>query len=172
MTTPQKYNADAPISNFAEKTKHSLPLRLFCGKMSSPREGPNPLRPYYIPPSVGNLADVSHNVSSAANLGSKHASTSTNSFGSSARNILADMDYSDYISDSGPSGTEVMKGLVEQALWKYTSVFLAQPFDVAKTVLQVQFAGQGQKPASRLVAENDMQRRPGNYRRGSYEVRT
>jgi fusion and transport protein UGO1 len=82
------------------------------------------------------------------------------------------MDYSDYISDSGPSGTEVMKGLVEQALWKYTSVFLAQPFDVAKTVLQVQLAGQGQKPASRLVAEDDMRRRPGNYRRGSYEVRT
>ena len=115
---------------------------------------------------------MSHNVSGAANLGSKHASTSTNNFGSSARNILADMDYSDYISDSGPSGTEVMKGLVEQALWKYTSVFLAQPFDVAKTVLQVQLAGQGQKPASRLVAEDDMRRRPGNYRRGSYEVRT
>ena len=138
--------------------------------MSSPREGPNPLRPYYIPPSVSNPPDVSQNASSAANLGSKHASTSTNSFGSSARNILADMDYSDYISDSGPSGTEVMKVLVEQALWKYMSVFLAQPFEVAKTVLQVQLAGQGQKPGSKFVLEDDMRRRPGNYRRHSDEV--
>ena len=138
--------------------------------MSRPQEGPNPLRPYYIPPSVGNPPDVSQNASSAANLGSKHASTSTNNFGSSARNILADMNYSDYISDSGPSGTEVMKALVEQALWKYTSVFLAQPFEVAKTVLQVQLAGQEQKPGSKFVSEDNVRSRPGNYRRHSYEV--
>ncbi|KAL8787376.1 MAG: hypothetical protein Q9213_002259 [Squamulea squamosa] len=47
------------------------------------------------------------------------------------------MDYSEYLSDASPSSTATIKALAEQALWKYTSVFLAQPFDVAKTVLQV-----------------------------------
>ncbi|KAK4690934.1 hypothetical protein P7C71_g5962, partial [Lecanoromycetidae sp. Uapishka_2] len=92
--------------------------------MSAPREGPNPLRPYYIPPSVGHATDASHQATSTASLGSKNASTSTNSFGSSARNILADMDYSEYISDSSPSPMAMMKGLVEQAIWKYTRVKL------------------------------------------------
>lgn len=63
-----------------------------------------------------------------------------------------------------------MKALVEQALWKYTSVFLAQPFEVAKTVLQVQLAGQEQKSGSKFVSEDNVRRRPGNYRRHSYEV--
>ena len=48
------------------------------------------------------------------------------------------MDYTEYISDAAPSSSEVGKRLVEQAIWKYTSIFLAQPFEVAKTVLQVQ----------------------------------
>ena len=81
------------------------------------------------------------------------------------------MDYSDYIPESGPSPAAVMKGLVEQALWKYTSVFLAQPFDVSKTILQVQLGKAGQKPISRLVDEDDRRRRPGKYRRDSYDVR-
>lgn len=137
--------------------------------MSTTREGPNPLRPYYIPPSVGPAIDASHNATSAASFGSKNASTSTNSFGSSARNILADMDYAEYMSESSPSPAVMMKRLMEQAIWKYSSVFLAQPFEVSKTILQVQAARQGQKQATR--AEEDMRRRPGNYRRDSYEVR-
>lgn len=136
--------------------------------MSASREGPNPLRPYYIPPSVGHASNASHHATSPANLGSKNVPTSTNSFGSSARNILADMDYSEYISDSPPSPTAMMKGLVEQAIWKYSSVFLAQPFEVSKTILQAQVARQGQKQAARV--EDDMRRRPGTYRRDSYEV--
>lgn len=137
--------------------------------MSSPREGPNPLRPYYIPPSVGPSGP--QNGTFATNVGSKHvSSTSTNSFGSSARNILADMDYTDYIPESSPSSTKVMKGLVEQAIWKYTSIFLAQPFEVAKMVLQVQAGGQAQKSQAKDVLADDVRRRPGNYRRDSYEV--
>lgn len=137
--------------------------------MSTSREGPNPLRPYYIPPSMDSPPDVSHNTSGAANLGSKHASTSTKSFGSSARNILADMDYGDYISDSAPSSKDMVWNLMEQAVWKYTSVFLAQPFEVAKTVLQVQVAGPKQMVGLKSGLEDDMRRRPGNYRRDSYE---
>ena len=137
--------------------------------MSNPREGPNPLRPYYIPPSVGPSGP--QNGTLATNAGSKHvSSTSTNSFGSSARNILADMDYTDYIPESSPSSTVVIKGLVEQAIWKYTSVFLAQPFEVAKTVLQVQAGREAQKSLAKETLAIDMRRRPDSYRRDSYEV--
>ncbi len=174
MATHGESSADPPISNhqtgFLNETKHFLFRGPFRRKMSTPREGPNPLRPYYIPPSVGNSIDFQQNASSAAKLGSKHASTSTDSFGSSTRNILADMDYTDYISDSGSSPTEAIKGLVEKALWKYTSVFLAQPFDVSKTILQVQLARAGQRPVSSLGEEDEMRRRPGNYRPESYHV--
>ena len=139
--------------------------------MSTPREGPNPLRPYYVPPSVGPSGP--QNGTFATNAGSKHVSpTSTNSFGSSARNILADMDYTDYMPESSPSSTAVMKGLVEQAIWKYTSVFLAQPFEVAKIVLQVQAGSQAQKPLVKETSANNMRRRPGSYREDSFEVRT
>ena len=140
--------------------------------MALPREGPNPLRPYYSSPSMSAASDIPQDGTYAASLGSKYPSTSTNSFGSSARNILADMDYSEYITDSSPSASSVAKNLMEQAAWKYTSVFLAQPFEVAKTVLQVQM----QAPAAKRVAgtkatlEEDMRRQPGNYRLNSYET--
>lgn len=104
--------------------------------MSTHREGPNPLRPYYIPPSVGPPADSLPHGTAAPNISSKYAPTSTSSFGTSARNILSDMDYSD--PNSSPSPPDVIKRLIEQAMWKYTSVFLAQPFEVTKTILQVQ----------------------------------
>ncbi|CAD6577647.1 MAG: mitochondrial fusion and transport protein ugo1 [Alectoria sarmentosa] len=105
------------------------------------------------------------------NAGSKHvSSTSTNSFGSSARNILADMDYTDYMPESSPSFTVVIKGLVEQAIWKYTSVFLAQPFEVAKTVLQAQAGSQAQKSIAKDKVADDIRRRPGSYRRDSFEM--
>ena len=112
--------------------------------MSAPKEGPNPLRPYYVPPAVGNNAGTSSASQPSPSLGVKYGSSpsaTSPSFGSSARNILADMDYSDYLSDPSPSSTATVKALAEQALWKYTSVFLAQPFDVAKTLLQVRMPG-------------------------------
>lgn len=80
------------------------------------------------------------------------------------------MDYTDYIPESSPSSTVIVKGLVEQAIWKYTSIFLAQPFDVAKTVLQVQAGGHLQKSLANEAFADDMRRRPGNYRRASPEV--
>lgn len=137
--------------------------------MSASTEGPNPLRPYYIPPSVGNQPGVAQNVSTASNLGNKHASTSTTSFGSSARNILADMDYSEYMSDSSPSASSMTKGLMEQAIRKYTSMFCVQPFEVGKTVLQVQNGSQPQRPGAKIRVADDMRKRPGSYRRESSE---
>ncbi len=133
--------------------------------MSSAREGPNPLRPYYIPPSVGLPADPISNTSHS--FSSKSApSTSKPNFGSSARDILSDLDYSDYLSDSSPSAVVVIKRLVDQALWKYTSVLLAQPFEVATTVLQVRVAHNGTRSAA---AAEDMRRRPGRYRDETYD---
>lgn len=101
--------------------------------MSSSREGPNPLRPYYIPPSIGIPPEAAnqttHNISKPNGTAASYAS--------SARDIFSDIDYSDYLSDNSPSSVQQMKDLLDQALYKYTSVLLSQPFDVAKTILQV-----------------------------------
>ena len=83
------------------------------------------------------------------------------------------MDYSDYLSDSSPSATEVIKQLSEQALWKYTSVFLAQPFEVAKTILQVHIAAADSKSLVQRQNAEAMRKRPGAYRNddgGIYDV--
>lgn len=136
-------------------------------------EGPNPLRPYYIPPSVGPPSDFSPNISGTSHIGSKHATSApakSSSFGSSARNILADMDYTDYLSESSPSPADLVKRLLEQALWKYTSIFLAQPFEVAKTVLQVQLSNTGQKAIAQPGPADDSRRRLPSHWNDSYEV--
>lgn len=101
--------------------------------MSSPREGPNPLRPYYVPPSIGLSPNPADNASPAANAA---ASPTTKVFGSSARDLLSDLDYSDYL-ESSPSVSDWVRDVLDRALWKYASVLTAQPFDVAKTILQV-----------------------------------
>ena len=140
--------------------------------MSNPQEGPNPLRPYYIPPSVGLAPATNIHPSTTQAIGSKHA-TSINtkpSFGSSARDILSDLDYSDYLSDASPSAVEVVKGVVDQALWKYTSVLLAQPFEVTKTVLQVQLSSATKDGSLQAAENNDMRRQPRNYRQDDYDV--
>lgn len=55
--------------------------------------------------------------------------------------MLSDLDYgSPFFDSDGPSVAEMGKKIVDRAIWKYTSVLLAQPFDVAKTILQVRIA--------------------------------
>jgi fusion and transport protein UGO1 len=61
--------------------------------------------------------------------------SSAHVFGSSARDLLSDLDYSDYLENS-PSVSSWFREAFDRALWKYTSVLTAQPFDVAKTILQ------------------------------------
>lgn len=130
--------------------------------MSTSREGPNPLRPYYVPPSVGNPPKIA----TTANIGSRNGSSPTTSpsFGSSARNILAEMDYSEYLSDTSPSSTATIKTIAEQAIWKYSSVFLAQPFEVAKTVLQVRAPSSGQKGSFQGSAADSARMKRMQYR--------
>lgn len=103
--------------------------------MTTSRDAPNPLRPYYVPPSIGLPPDVAANGSSAP------AAPARGSIGSSARDIFSEFDYGGPLFDSdSPSVAEMGKKILDQALWKYTSVLLAQPFDVAKTILQVRLA--------------------------------
>jgi len=93
------------------------------------REGINPLRPYYIPPSLG----LEHN--NSASTPDVAPSSSTQVFSSSARDLLPDLDYSEYL-DSSSSASDWARDAVNRAFWRYTTVLTAQPFDVAKTILQ------------------------------------
>src|ERR1700744_2659434 len=88
---------------------------------------PNPLRPYYVPPSIG--TDPLPNATSSAKS-NPPASGFT----------FPDIDYSDYIPEASPSLTGSIKSYVDQAFWKYTTVVLGQPFEVAKLVLQARVA--------------------------------
>ncbi len=104
--------------------------------MSYSRDEPNPLRPYYKPPSIGIHQDVPGTTSSGTHgLGPKNGSAA--SYASSARDILSEMDYSEYLSDSSPSAFESVRRQVDDWFYRYMSVLLSQPFDVAKTILQV-----------------------------------
>ncbi|KAF2816206.1 mitochondrial carrier [Mytilinidion resinicola] len=132
--------------------------------MATSRDAPNPLRPYYRPPSIGLAPD-----SAANGTASHHASSfSRPSFESKARDILSDLDYGDYMSDGSPSVADMAKRLVDQALWDYTTVFLGQPLEVAKTILQVHQAA-GQAPPGITVNTDDVKSRPNSYASGKYE---
>jgi len=101
--------------------------------MASP-EGANPLRPYYIPPSIGIQQDIPRS-GTTHGLGPKNGSAA--SYASSARDMFSEMDYSDYLSNDSPSSLESIQEALNDWFYKYTSVLLGQPFDVAKTILQV-----------------------------------
>ncbi|RYP77403.1 hypothetical protein DL771_001198 [Monosporascus sp. 5C6A] len=114
--------------------------------MTSTREGVNPLRPYYIPPTIGERSEsfppqpnpFSHvNTTTTTPTTTSTAATTSSGYASKARDIFSDIDYQDYLNDSSPSTVQAAKALVDELLWKYTSVLMAQPFEVAKTILQV-----------------------------------
>ncbi|KAL9063188.1 MAG: hypothetical protein Q9157_008358 [Trypethelium eluteriae] len=86
--------------------------------MTTSRDTPNPLRPYYVPPSVGSPIDPSQSNASAYGLpaNKRIASTPQNkSFGASARDLLSDIDYGEYLPESSPSTSELVKRLANQA---------------------------------------------------------
>ena len=60
------------------------------------------------------------------------------------------------------------KKLVDQAIWNYTTVLLAQPLEVAKTVLQV-YQAPGQTPPSVVPNGEDLKSRPNSYMSGKFE---
>ncbi|KAJ3545275.1 hypothetical protein NM208_g2590 [Fusarium decemcellulare] len=88
--------------------------------MTTHREGVNPLRPPNPFPQ-----------------GSRHVTAAGERYASKARDILSDLEYNDYLGDTSPSMVQNVKDLIDELIWKYTSVLMAQPFEVAKTLLQV-----------------------------------
>lgn len=96
--------------------------------MADSRYQPNPLRPYYVPATIGRETTPIP-LSTTIN-----ASTSAPSFS------FPDLDYSDYIPEGSPSALGNLRGLLDQALWRYVNTVLAQPFEVAKLILQARVA--------------------------------
>ncbi|KAK7713969.1 hypothetical protein SLS57_007256 [Botryosphaeria dothidea] len=128
--------------------------------MATSRDQPNPLRPYYIPPSIGLPNDPVPNAAPRVSPSAKpSASPPKPSFGSQARDILSDLDYGVDLSlgDGSPTVAEMAKKLLDQAVWNYTSVLFAQPFEVAKTVLQLHSPRSDQQ--SGLLDPEDAKRR-------------
>lgn len=137
--------------------------------MATSRDGPNPLRPYYIPPSIGLPPDVPQNQTSSAAPYSPRGQTA--SLGSQARDMLSDLDYDSYFPETSPTVAGHAKRLLDQALWNYTSVLLAQPFEVAKTILQIHEATGELPNLSRLNSPKEWgsKSRPDSFHSGKYQ---
>ncbi|KAI1734681.1 mitochondrial carrier domain-containing protein [Xylaria scruposa] len=102
---------------------------------STTREGVNPLRPYYIPPRIGEQAESLPRANPFSNS-TANATTTSAGYASKARDIFPDIDYKDHLDELSPSTIESVKQFIDELLWKYTSILMAQPFEVAKTILQ------------------------------------
>jgi len=110
---------------------------------------PNPLRPYYIPATPAPFE------ASAPTPSSVHI-TSLPKNGGAPSSFAILQDFQDYSAEylESPSSTgEAMWGFLDQAILKYTSILISQPFEVAKTVLQSQYVpkkeGKGKHPHQR-----------------------
>lgn len=90
------------------------------------------MRPYYTPPPIGLSSAPLSKASSSPDVPS---ASPTQVFGGSPRNLLPDIDYSDYL-ETSPSVSEWLRDALDRAIWRYISVLTSQPFDVAKTILQ------------------------------------
>ncbi|KAI1814943.1 mitochondrial carrier domain-containing protein [Poronia punctata] len=136
--------------------------------MTSTKEGVNPLRPYYIPPRIGEQTESLPRAKPFSNPSSNGNVPSTG-YASKARDIFPDIDYKDHLDEFSPSTIESVKQFVDELLWKYTSVLMSQPFEVAKTILQVRIqddiGGLNAPPA-------DVDRRPSitSPRRSTYDT--
>ena len=117
---------------------------------------PNPLRPYYVPPSIG--VDPVSNATSSTSIPSKPGSGFA----------FPDIDYADYIPETSTSLTGSIKSYVDSAFWKYTTVVVGQPFEVAKLILQARVAQDDEEdevPRKRHKYEEDEE-----YLNGPYDV--
>jgi fusion and transport protein UGO1 len=135
--------------------------------MSTSREGVNPLRPYYIPPTIGERSEV---ISSPGPnpFGTSNATKSLN-YASKARDVLTDIDYNDYLGDTSPTVVQNVKDFIDELIWKYSSILMAQPFEVAKIILQVR--DQDEKAALTSPTGTDMLKKRTSSHGGSiYDV--
>ncbi|OQO15343.1 hypothetical protein B0A48_00726 [Cryoendolithus antarcticus] len=102
--------------------------------MTSSRE-PNPLRPYYIPPSIGEAPGAASTASQAHPSAVPRTSRPAATLHSTASDLLPDITI-DLRSSAGEAWTNT-RTLLDALAWRYASCLMAQPFDVAKTILQV-----------------------------------
>lgn len=122
---------------------------------STNRDGVNPLRPYYRAPTIGEQSDAYTRANNATASPTANANTQ---YASKARDMFPDLDYRDYMNDPSPSTIRSVKEFVDELLWKYTSVLMAQPFEVAKTVLQVRLQDDVERLATAAAAVVEDQR--------------
>lgn len=101
---------------------------------------PNPLRPYYIPPTIGERTNLPALPSGVPNA------TRVPSSGTSIPQGFSRFDYSDLVSDGATSAGEVAKRWLNGALMGYAGALLFQPFVVGTTILQVQLNRASQVP--------------------------
>ena len=136
--------------------------------MAHQHEGVNPLRPYYIPPSIGE--PVEPPLPTPGPRAFTEASNSTGKYTSKARDIFSDIDYKNYIADPSPSAVQTVKDFLDELLWKYTSVLLAQPFEVAKTLMQVRVQDDlgGLEATAAAAAAEAVKQRPESQMSSSY----
>jgi fusion and transport protein UGO1 len=141
--------------------------------MSTNREGVNPLRPYYIPPTIGEPAETIHKASPSPNPfpDGRHVTAAGEGYASKARDILSDLEYNDYLGDPSPSMVRSVKDLIDDLLWKYTSVLMAQPFEVAKTLLQVRNQDENAAYETTPVEPETPKRRVSPQRSPMYDFR-
>ncbi|KAF3921932.1 hypothetical protein ABW20_dc0102013 [Dactylellina cionopaga] len=112
--------------------------------MSNNQYVPNPLRPYYVPPAhdflTGKLSSATNSTASAlASASARNAAAAASSpsyISSATRDMLSDLDYSEYLET--PSVTGMIRDMIDTTMMRYTSVLILQPFKVAKTVMQCQ----------------------------------
>ncbi|PWW78603.1 mitochondrial carrier [Tuber magnatum] len=113
----------------------------------STQQGPNPLRPYYIPPPV--IPPLNSSAPTPAPLPTASysyppAPTDTRSGGG----ILAD--YSEYLEDQSPN--EIIKGWFQQAAVQYSLQLIGQPCENSRTLLQ---CGAVPKGTGKRIVEED-----------------
>lgn len=135
--------------------------------MSTHRDGVNPLRPYYKPPTIGEPPAPPSQPNPNPFSGAGNATSAK--YASKARDMFSDLDYNDYLKDSSPSVAGSVYEFTQELMWKYTSVLMAQPFEVAKTILQVRH----QDTTASLTTESEPQglrRRVSTQGSAIYEV--
>jgi len=115
--------------DFAEEPSSSFGS---FGRMGASSDTPNPLRPYYKPPSIG-IPDISPN---SPPFGPRRSTP-----GNDIKEMFTDLDYGDFLPGNSPSVADMAKSIMDKAIWNYTSTVMAQPFEVAKVILQTYDAG-------------------------------
>jgi len=135
-------------------------------RMQTSRDAPNPLRPYYIPPSIGILPDSAEASVNATGGPSIRTSSGSRDF----RELFSDIDYGDYLPNNSPGIADMAKKLMDQAIWNYTSIFLAQPFEVAKIVLQCHAADSSTSSSQPSSSQVSRKRYQDGYVDARYEV--